>query len=1137
LAVKPVFSMASLSKENRNQLAKITLEAREVAEKACRASIHNLAVHEKEYRSHMSVDQRKLRNRLRARARALGDELDSAKGTQETKRLVEAAAYEHWHRLLFTRFLAENNLLISDKSSGNVPVTLEDCEELAPGAGFKNGFELACKFASEELPGVFRSDDPVLELQLALNDQVELRRLLDTLGKEIFLGDDSLGWTYQFWQAQRKDEVNESGKKIGAREISPVTQLFTEDYMVEFLLHNTLGAWWAGKLGQITAATEEEARAKAGLSSKEGLGVNWKYLRFIQNKETKQWVPAAGTFEGWPKEAKGIRFLDPCMGSGHFPVFALPILVRMRMEEESLGAKKAISLVIVDNLFGLELDERCTQIAAFNIALAAWKMGGYQTLPQMHLACCGLGPHTSEKEWVATAGGDDRLKRGMSKLHSLFKDAPMLGSLINPRASGGDLLEAEFHELQPLLEKALAQEAKDDTAHEMAVTARGLAKAAEILAGQFTLVATNVPYLGRPKQDEILTGYCERVHPEAKADLATCFVERGLAFCAEGGTATLVTPQNWLSQPRYTNLRERALRSVVFDWCFRLGEHAFESPQAAGAFVAIVSLSRSPVKSGHEIAAGDFAEAPSPDAKAQELLSSQLLALSQAAQAKNPEGRIEFSESETTQRLMRYAKSIQGLATSDDPQFTICFWELSAISNGWCGLMGTVLDTIPFGGREQLILWEDGRGRYFRHAMALKEEGRMGGWKSGTEAREKRGVLISQMRQLPVTLYLGEFYDHNACVFIPEDPNHLAAIWAFCESEEFNASVRTFDQSLKPSNNTLTKVSFDLAHWQMVAVKKYPQGLPKPFSSDPTQWLFNGHPAGADQPLHVAVARLLGYQWPRQTGSSFPDCPALKPDGLGKLEDDDGIVCIPPINKEQPAADRLRAFLGKALGKYDERALIAAASPKGSKSETLEDWIRNEFFDQHCELFHERPFIWHIWDGRKDGFGALVNYHKLDHSTLNKLTYTYLGDWIRQQQAEAKAGKPGAAERLGVAKELQGELEKILEGEPPYDIFVRWKPIKGQAKGWNPDLNDGVRLNSRPFLLAKDLGKKGAGVLRSKPNIKWDKDRGTEPQRDKKEYPWFWCSDEPGTDPTGGKVFTGNRWNSAHLTLARKKSG
>ena len=978
------------------------------------------------------------------------------------------------------------------------------------------------------MPGVFRSDDPVLELQLALNDQVELRRLLDTLGKEIFLGDDSLGWTYQFWQAQRKDEVNESGKKIGAEEISPVTQLFTEDYMVEFLLHNTLGAWWSGKLGPISAATEEEARAKAGLASNEGVCVDWKYLRFMQNKDTKQWVPAAGTFEGWPKEAKGIRFLDPCMGSGHFPVFALPILVRMRMEEESLSAKKAIPVVLKDNLFGLELDERCTQIAAFNIALAAWKIGGYQTLPQMHLACCGLAPHTSEKEWVATAGGNDRLKRGMSKLHALFKDAPILGSLINPRVSGGDLLEAEFYELQPLLEKALAQETKDDTAHEMAVTARGLAKAAEILAGKFTLVATNVPYLGRPKQDDVLMDYCERVHPEARADLATCFVERCLQFSSQKGTTALVTPQNWLFLDYYKILRKRLLQTAAWSFVARLGPGCFETISGEVVKAALICLSPVQTKSGHFLSL-DVSAANTPKEKAIELHSSTCILTTQADQLGNPDARItHLTTTETSPLLLSVTDAWQGLATGDFPRLGRGFWELNKVYGGWEFIQESPEFTQPYGGRQSILFWQDGCGG-IAEISQNPFRGKLG-WK-------KPGVAVSVVGDLSVTFYSGEIFSSNVSAVTPRDTSDIAAIWTFCCSPEFLKAVRRLDQKMMVTNATLVKVPVDLAHWQKVAAEKYPHGLPKPFSSDPTQWLFKGHPAGADQPLHVAVARLLGYQWPRQTGSSFPDCPALKPDGLEKLEDDDGIVCIPPINKEQPAADRLRAFLGKAVGKYDERALIAAASPKGSKSETLEEWIRNEFFDQHCELFHERPFIWHIWDGRKDGFGALVNYHKLDHSTLNKLTYTYLGDWIRQQQAEAKAGKPGAAERLGAAKELQSELEKIWEGEPPYDIFVRWKAIKGQAKGWNPDLNDGVRLNIRPFLLAKDLGKKGAGILRSKPNIKWDKDRGAEPQRDKKEYPWFWCSDEPGTDPTGGKVFTGSRWNSVHLTLARKKSG
>jgi hypothetical protein len=312
--------------------------------------------------------------------------------------------------------------------------------------------------------------------------------------------------------------------------------------------------------------------------------------------------------------------------------------------------------------------------------------------------------------------------------------------------------------------------------------------------------------------------------------------------------------------------------------------------------------------------------------------------------------------------------------------------------------------------------------------------------------------------------------------------------------------------------------------------------LPEPFSSDPTQWLFNGHPKGSGQPLQVAVARLLGYQWPRQTGSSFHDCPALGPDGLESHADEDGIVCLSANRNEVPAAERLRTLLAQALGKFDLGALLASAGSKGSKSETLEEWLRDEFFEQHCALFHHRPFIWHIWDGLKNGFSALVNYHTLTHANLEKLTYAYLGDWIRRQQAAVDAGEAGSDARLQAAKQLQAKLKLILEGEPPYDLFVRWKPLSKQPIGWHPDINDGVRMNIRPFL-AEDIpgGKKGAGLLRAKPNIKWEKDRGKEPMRAKNDFPWFWDWDEEKHDFTGGREFDGNRWNDCHYSNEFKK--
>jgi len=312
---------------------------------------------------------------------------------------------------------------------------------------------------------------------------------------------------------------------------------------------------------------------------------------------------------------------------------------------------------------------------------------------------------------------------------------------------------------------------------------------------------------------------------------------------------------------------------------------------------------------------------------------------------------------------------------------------------------------------------------------------------------------------------------------------------------------------------------------------------------DPTQWLFNGHPSGSDHPLQVALARLTGYRWPRQTGSTFPDCPMLDADNLESFSDDDGIVCMTATKGEDACAARLSAFLSRAYGKdWTAAKLDELLAQVGFAGATLEVWLRDGFFEQHCEVFHQRPFVWHIWDGIRDGFSALVNYHKLTKANLERLTYGYLGDWVRRQEAAVVASEPGSDARLVAAKQLQEELKKILDGEPPYDVFVRWKPIAQQAIGWEPDLNDGVRLNIRPFLMAADVGKKGAGILRVKPNIKWDKDRGKEPARSKEEFPWFWGWDENTKDFGGGSSFDGNRWNDLHYSrefkmAARRKKG
>ena len=234
--------------------------------------------------------------------------------------------------------------------------------------------------------------------------------------------------------------------------------------------------------------------------------------------------------------------------------------------------------------------------------------------------------------------------------------------------------------------------------------------------------------------------------------------------------------------------------------------------------------------------------------------------------------------------------------------------------------------------------------------------------------------------------------------------------------------------------------------------------------------------------------------------------------------DDDGIVCLSAVRGEQPAHERLLALLIDAWetvtpGSWTPSVLDKLLAHADCAGKSLAAWLRDYFFEQHAKRFHHRPFIWHVWDGQKDGFSALVNYHLLNGKNMERLIHTYLGDWIRTQEAGLANGIDGAALRLSAAKNLKVRLQWILNGEAPFDTFVRWKPLAEQPIGWNPDPNDGIRLNIRPFMTAEVLRHNKKPKL----NITWDKDRG----KDVESAPWF-------------HKFNGDRINDHHLSLKEK---
>lgn len=1140
--------MPALASELRNKLERAVIEARDVAEAGAKAALEALAVHNYEPYPHMKPELRELRNHLRARARQLGD-LQDKSGRLALGHLVGECAYEHWHRMLFARFLAENNLLIEPDE--NIAISLSEAEELAKEEKV-DVWTYASRCAQVMLPQIFRPEDPLLQVSLAIEHRIKLERILASLPVEVFTASDSLGWVYQFWQSKKKDEVNRSEVKIGADEISAVTQLFTEPYMVEFLFHNTLGAWWAGKkLSAKDAAgakSEEELRRKLALP-----GVEWNYLRFVRGEDGKEgpWRPAAGTFEGWPKQAAELKVLDPCCGSGHFLVAAFHHLVPIRMEEEGLSARDAVDAVLRDNLYGLEIDERCCQIAAFALALVAWtypKVGGYRLLPELHIACSGISPQASREQWIKLAeqteltknkNEQERVKNGFANLHELFSQAPIIGSFINPAMLEADLFAADYETITPYLSVLLAVENADDETRERAIAASGMVKAMSILTSKYTLVATNVPYLGRGKQDEVLKTHLSKYHSLGKADLATAFVLRCLDFPAKGGATALVTPQNWLFLATYKKLRQSILQKKSWNFLARLGPGAFQTIGGEVVNVALPIISAVSPPASHRMAGIEASDAREPEEKAKILRGEKvnnILLLNQKKQYENPDSRVTLEQLGGGSRLKELAIVSEGLHTGDYPRFGRCHWEKYNLGKDWSLQQGGTDDSEGSGGSSNILFWQEGDGELIQFVKERLENQALSMWIKGYEVWGKRGVAVGTMSELKHSIYHGALFTHGIVAIVPRDEENLAALMSYIESSEFRRNVRILDQKVCVARASFENVPFDLAHWEKVAAKKYPDGIPEPESDDPTQWLFHGHPyeTDPDTMLQVAVARMLSYRWPAELDPGMRLSKRARGlvkqcEKLLKFADDDGIVCIPSVRGEDPASERLFAFL------------TACDIEPGVD---LDDWLRNGFFEEHCKLFHDRPFIWHIWDGRKrDGFHALVNYHRLcegkgkGKKLLESLTYSYLGEWITRQKDEVKRGEGGAEDRLAAALELQKRLELILEGEPPFDLFVRWKPLAEQPIGWEPDINDGVRMNIRPFL-ASDLpgGRTGAGILRYKPSIKWAKDRGKEPDRPKAEFPWFWGCNERDDDFMGGKTFDGNRWNDCHYSNQVKQA-
>ena len=515
-----------LNADQRNYLDGTIQQARVAAEKGAADALLALAVAHKDRPAYLSGPDNELRKALREKARQLGD--DTAPKVADLTNLVRDVAYEQWHRMLFARFLEENGLLRPPRSATRplTPRRLRRPRRRRGRARRLVGWPPAspprcCPASSGSTTRPSRCASPP-------KHRHALERILAALPSEVFATEDALGWVYQFWQTAEKKRGQRLRRQDRWRRPRPGHPV----------LHRALhGPVPAGELpGRLVGGPPPRVPADRLLG-----------------------LPAPPR-----RRHPGRRHLRRMAGHRrrghrHGPLLrlrALPgrhafgMLWRMRAEEEGLSRPRRRTRCCGDNLHGLELDPRCTQIATFNVALEAWKQGGFRDLPAPRIACSGVPVRAARAEWEDYAGADQELRSVLGRLHSLFRSADTLGSLITPRPTdlGGVLFGPDLNtgtaweSIRDALHHVLDAQQEDTSV--LGHAADDVVHAASLLSDSYTLVATNPPYLKRASMDAELQDYIDAHHPRAKGDIATAFIERALDFVGQ--------PGQWPWSPRRT---------------------------------------------------------------------------------------------------------------------------------------------------------------------------------------------------------------------------------------------------------------------------------------------------------------------------------------------------------------------------------------------------------------------------------------------------------------------------------------------------------------------------------------------------------------------------------------------------------
>lgn len=505
--------------------------------------------------------------------------------------IMEETAYTWFNRLIAIRFMEVNDYLSARVLSSKTPEKIEPDLVTSPFDSdltfsedesrqivdwkmnnqtddlFRMLFLKECNALNEPLPMLFEkiADYTELLLTLSISDRDGVVwHLVHDIPEDDFRDQvQIIGWLYQYYNTEPKDKVfaRKSSEKIKKEDIPAATQLFTPDWIVRYMVENSLGRLWIE--GHPNEALKEQ----------------WKYyLDEAEQEESVQKQLNQIYAEHSKLNLEGLTCLDPCCGSGHILAYMFDVLMQIYLSRGYRDRDAAISIV-EHNLYGLDIDERAAQLAYFAVMMKA------RQYDQRFLSR-GIQPHVYAIEesnglstWKAFSGSDfgqltlDQTYIAQAdELIDLFHDAKEYGSILKVEPTDYDNLQDYLEEIRQKGSENILFAA---WSAEMADKMPKLIRQAKLLSRKYDVVVTNPPYMGSSGMNAKLSKYVKDNYPDSKSDLFAVFIEQCGAMIKPNGYQAMITQHAWMFLSSYEKLREKILQKMIVNMA-HLGPRAFE---------------------------------------------------------------------------------------------------------------------------------------------------------------------------------------------------------------------------------------------------------------------------------------------------------------------------------------------------------------------------------------------------------------------------------------------------------------------------------------------------------------------------------------------------------------------------------